>query len=116
MDAETLIPTLIEQGKNTLKSMNNLKRKANRKGDQRASLYENYRANEHSFRVYTYANPDIGETAEVQAFLERLESFGELFMGVDTEHDTDVDSKQAKELYTKASDAYDEMVEKLKHT
>lgn len=113
MEVQTLITTLTEQGKNTLASMNNLTRKANRKGDQRADLYENYRANEHSFRVYTYANPDIGESAEVQAFLETLESFSELFQGADTERDMKIDNKQAKELYEQASKAYEDMVEQL---
>lgn len=115
MDTQPLYITLLEQGQNTLTSMDNLKKKANRKGDQRAALYENFRANEHSFRVYTFADPEIGERAEVQAFLEKVEAFEALFQGVDTERETNVDSGQSKELYEQAVEAYNSMDEKLKN-
>jgi len=113
MDTRTLRTTLIEQGENTLTSINNLNKKANRKGDQRAALFENFRANEHSFRVYTYANPKIGKQDEVQIFLKKVETFGDLFQGVDTERDTKVDSKQSKEIYEQAATAYEKMAEVL---
>jgi len=114
MDSSTIVKALIEQGKNTLDSLKNLTRKANNKGEKRAALYENFRANTHSFRVYTFADPEIGEADEVQAFLKQILTINELFTGVDTVHDTKVNADKVKEAYEQAVSAYNEMIKKFK--
>jgi len=113
MDSKNISKTLVEQGKNTLNSMKELNRRAKKKDKKRSDLYEKFRANQHSFRVYTYVDPEVGQLEEVKIFLDKLQVYAETFTGVDNVFETNVDGKQVDEIYEETITAYNEMTKKL---
>ncbi|HZG72217.1 MAG TPA: hypothetical protein VEY51_11850 [Chondromyces sp.] len=112
MESTTTTPAklIVQQGKNVLTSMKDLKLRAKKKGRERFDLYERFCANCHSFEVYTYMDPKIGQSAEVQAFQQKLESFRAEFADVRTDFDKEVDMKQVKVIYEEVLAAYNAMV------
>lgn len=113
MGLENINEILMDQGKNTIKSMKELNHLARKKGKERSDLYEKFRANEHSFRVYTYVNEELEQSTEIKTFLENLQLFGEHFIGVDTDFETTVDVKKAKEATKEVINSYNKMASKL---
>lgn len=105
---------LIQQGKNVLASMKDLKHSAKKKGKERTNLYERFCANEHSFSVYTYIDSKLEQLAEVQDFQKKLELFNAGFKGVTTDFDTELDIKQIEETYEEVFTAYDAMANVLR--
>lgn len=104
---------IIQQGENVLASMKDLKRRAKKKGKERADLYERFCANQHSFSVYTYINPEIETLAELQAFQQKVELFGSDFASVVTDWETDVDWKHIESTYEEVLLAYNSIVTAL---
>ena len=66
-----------------------------------------------SFAVYTFIDSAIGQSAEVQAFQQKLDLFSEDFAGITTNFDTVVDMKHVEETYEDVFTAYNEMVHAL---
>jgi len=110
MDSTTIAETIVNQGKNSITSMQDLKRRTNKKGKERADLYERFRANEHSFRVYTYIDSNIEQSEEVQTFLINLDRFGANFSDVDKDFEVTVDMKSVEKAYQDVITAYNQMV------
>ncbi|GGA66545.1 hypothetical protein [Ornithinibacillus halotolerans] len=113
MDYTNTSETLAKQGKNTVISMQNLKRLAHKKNNERKVLYEKFRANEHSFRVYTYMDAAIGQLEEVQEFLNNLAVFGDNFTGVDVDFSKIVDKQKVNESFQQVSTSFNKMAQKL---
>jgi hypothetical protein len=113
MDKTNTSEIIVEQAKNTITSMQNLKQRAHKKNKERADLFEKLCANEHSFRVYTYMDPNLGQLKVVQTFLEKVEWFSGFFTGVNTEFDQVVDQKLVDEAYKESMDAYQNLVHEL---
>ncbi|HAM81396.1 hypothetical protein [Ornithinibacillus bavariensis] len=115
MDTTNVAELIVEQGKNTITSMQNLKGKANKQNKERADLFEKFCANAHSFRVYTYMDPKIGQLEVVQSFMKKVEMFGELFTGVNIEFETTVDKTRVTEAFQEAMEAYNILLNTLQH-
>lgn len=113
MVLENMNEILVNQGKNTIKSMKELNRRAGKNGKERSELYEKFRANEHAFRVYTYVNEALEQSKEVKTFLKDLELYGEIFIGVDTELETTVNVKAAEEVFHHVVNSYNKMASYL---
>lgn len=112
---KTAVELIIQQGQNVLASMKELKRYAKKKNKQRSDLYQKFCANDHSFAVYTYMDPSIGQSAEVQAFQQKSDLFSEHFNGITTNFDIEVDIKNVEETYEEVFSAYNTMVTSLGH-
>ena len=107
------IELIVQQGQNVLASMKDLKRSAKKKNKERSDFYQKFCANDHSFAVYTFIDSAIGQSAEVQAFQQKLDLFSEDFAGITTNFDTVVDMKHVEETYEDVFTAYNEMVHAL---
>jgi hypothetical protein len=101
-----VVEMIVEQGQNVLVSMKDLKRSAHKKGRERSKLYVRFVANEHSFNVYLYIDAEIEQLAEVQYFQHKLELFRELFTGVQTDFDKEVEVKTVESIYEETNFAY----------
>lgn len=66
-----------------------------------------------SLRIHI-VNSDIGESDEVQTFLQHILTINELFTGVDTVHDIKVSTNKIKETYKQAASVYNDMSDALK--
>lgn len=104
---------IVQQAKNVLTSMKDLKRSAKKKGKNRSDLYQRLCANEHSFAVYTYMDAAITQSAEVRAFQQKVELFGADFESIRTNFDAEVDVKHVEIMYEEVFTAYNEMVHAL---
>jgi hypothetical protein len=104
---------IVQQGKNVLASMKDLKRSAKKKGKNRSDLYQRLCANEHSFAVYTYMDAAITQSAEVQAFQQKVELFSADFESIRTNFDAEVDVKRVETMYEEVLTAYNAMVHAL---
>ena len=113
MNSTNTAEILTIQGKNTVKSIQDLKQQVKKQNKERSDLYEKFCANEHSFRVYTHMDPNIRESNEVQTFLQKVELLNDNFIGVNTELQTMVDEEKVKETYKEVMEAYNDMVKSL---
>lgn len=104
---------IVQQGKNVLVSMKNLKRSAKKKGKERSELYHKFCANQHSFAVYTFINSAIEQSVEVQAFQQKLESFSADFEDIRTNFDIEVDVNHVEKTYEEVFTAYNVLVNTL---
>ncbi|WP_397538885.1 hypothetical protein [Rummeliibacillus pycnus] len=109
----TTVELLVQQAENVLTSLKELKRSLKKKGKARFDIYERFCANQHSFDVYTFMDPEIQESAEVTAFQKQLELFREDFTIVRTELDAVVDIKRAEVAYEEVFTTYNVMVNAL---
>lgn len=107
------VELIVNQGKNVLESMRDLKRSAKKKGKSRSDLYERYCANLHSFSVYTYMDASIGQSKEVQEFQQILVLFSECFSDTRTNYEAEVDVKHIETVYEDVFPVYNEMVSVL---
>ena len=110
---KTNVELLVQQAENVLSSMKDLKRSAKKKGKARSDLYERFCANQHSFDVYTFMDPEIQESAEVTAFQNQLELFSEDFAALRTEFEAVVDLEHAEVAYEEVFATYNAMVNAL---
>lgn len=108
-----LLELLVNQAKNVITTMKDLKRIAHKQGKERAKLIEKYKANQHSFNVYTYTNAELSESEKVTHFKETLSRFTELFERAQYEFEEEIDSTKVEETFVEALHAYNEMVEAL---
>lgn len=104
---------IVQQGKNVIVSMKDLKRSAKKKGKNRSDLYQRLCANEHSFAVYTHMDAAIKQSAEVQAFQQKVELFSADFESIRTDFDAEVDVKHVETIYEEVFTAYNAMVHAL---
>ncbi|WP_102691626.1 hypothetical protein [Rummeliibacillus pycnus] len=109
----TALELLVQQAENVLTSLKDLKLGLKKKGKARFDLYERFCANQHSFDVYTFMDPEIQESAEVTAFKKQLESFREDFAVVRTDLEAVVDIKHAEAAYEEVFANYNVMVNVL---
>ncbi|MFJ8261060.1 hypothetical protein ACIQ4I_03740 [Rummeliibacillus sp. NPDC094406] len=109
----TTVELLVQQAENVLTSLKELKRSLKKKGKARFDLYERFCANQHSFGVYTFMDPEIQESAEVTAFQNQLQLFREDFAVVRTDLEAVVDIKQADAAYEEVFTTYNVMVNAL---
>lgn len=109
----TALELLVQQAENVLTSLKDLKLGLKKKGKVRFDLYERFCANQHSFDVYTFMDPEIQESAEVTAFKKQLESFREDFAVVRTDLEAVVDIKHAEAAYEEVFANYNVMVNVL---
>ena len=107
------VEMIVQQGKNVLASMKNLKRSAKKKEKERSDLYQRLCANQHSFAVYTYMDSAIQQSAEIQIFQQKVEKFSANFESIRTNFDAEVDVKHAETMYEEALIAYNTMVHAL---
>ncbi|GHH99091.1 hypothetical protein AM1BK_26340 [Neobacillus kokaensis] len=99
-----------QQGENILKSMNELKRRAKKKGRERFDQYEKLSANRHSFTVYTFIDSKIEQAKSVQLFQQKLDLFDNEFDEIRTNFEADVDLKAIEATYQEVVTAYNEMI------
>lgn len=105
-----LLEIVMNQAKNVIMTMKDLKWMAHKKGKDRAKLIEKYKANEHSFKVYTYSNASLNESETVSLFKEALTQFGDPFEKAQYEFEEDVDVSVVETAYEAALHAYNEVV------
>ena len=110
---ENLIEILVKQGKSVLTNMKDLKRLSHKKNKDRAATYERLSANQHSFNVHTYVDPNIGQSNEVQAFKQKLEEFNGIFVGVGTDFEKEVNEELVGPIFEETLVLYNEMVTAL---
>ncbi|MCM3567712.1 hypothetical protein [Neobacillus mesonae] len=98
-----------QQGENILKSMNELKRRAKKKGKERFDLYEKFSANRHSFTIYTYMDSRIQQEENVQDFQQKLDLFDNEFDEARINFEADLDFKAIESAYQDVITAFNEM-------
>lgn len=108
-----LLELIINQAENVISTMKELKRIAHKQGKDRAKLIEKYKANEHSFKVYTYANAELNESEKVNVFKQTLARFTELFEKAQYEFEEEINLSQVEDKYEETLHAYNEMVAAL---
>lgn len=108
-----MVKTLVEQSRNVITIMKDLKKIALVKGEKRAKLIERFTANQHSFNVYTYASEEARHSNEVNIFKEKLNEFNSQFDVARFEYEGDVDGNRVDVLYNEVLEAYNEMVTAL---
>lgn len=113
MDSTNTNELLVQQGKNIITSMKDLKRSAKKKGKARFDLYERFCANVHSFDVYTFMDPQFQESPEVVELKKQLELFMEEFNIVRTELNAEVNLKNLDTAYNKITGIYSKIEEAL---
>jgi len=109
----TTVELLVQQAENVLASLKDLNRSLKKKGKARFDLYERFCANQHSFGVYTFMDPEIQESVEVVAFQKQLQLFREDFAVVQTDLEAIVDIKHAEASYEEVFTKYNAMVHTL---
>lgn len=112
---KSVVEIIVQQGQNMLTSMKELKRNAKKKNKARSDIYQKFCANDHSFAVYTYMDAAIGQSTEVKTFQQKSDLFSEVFTGITTNFDTEVDLKQVEATYEEVFSAYNTMVSALGH-
>jgi hypothetical protein len=113
MDMTNTAEIIVKQSKNTINSMENLKRHTTKNDQIRSNLFEKFCANEHSLRVYSYMDADIGQSTEVKTFMEKVALFGGNFIGVNTDFETVVDKKEVQTAFQEAISTFNTMARKL---
>lgn len=108
-----LLELVVNQAKNVIVTIKDLKRIAHKKGKDRAKLIEKYKANQHSFKVYTYTNAVLNESEKVNHFKQTLSRFTELFEKAQYEFEEDVNVSDVEVTYEEALHAYNDMVAEL---
>ncbi|BDH61690.1 hypothetical protein MTP04_18200 [Lysinibacillus sp. PLM2] len=108
--SNSFLEMLIQQGRNVLNHMKDLRWVAGKQGKDRTSLIERFTANQHSFNVYTYANEEVKQSAEVKAFQEKVMLFSNEFHAARFDIEGVVDEDKVNILYEEVLAAYNEMV------
>src|SRR5690554_3176829 len=93
--------------------MKDLKRIAHKQGKDRAKQIEKYKANQHSFKVYTYTNVELNESEKVNNFKQTLSRFTDLFEKAQYEFEEEVNENDVELTYEEALHTYNEMVVEL---
>lgn len=106
----SFVEMLVQQARNVLNNMNDLKWIAGDKGKDRGALIERFTANTHSFNVYTYANVEVAQIPEVQAFKEKLSLFNKEFNIARFDFQGEVDKDRVQTIYEEVVKAYNDMV------
>ncbi|RHW37439.1 hypothetical protein D1B33_07805 [Lysinibacillus yapensis] len=102
--------TLVQQGKNVLNSMKDLKRLAHKEGRDRFDSFERFNANKHSFQVYSKIDAAVAQMDETQRFLQYMQNFGECFDSIRYDFEGEVDELLVEQRYLPVLEAYNEMV------
>lgn len=110
MNTEEMI---VQQARNVLNSMKDLKRLAHKKGKERSDLFERFFANKHSFQIYSNIDSAIKQLDEVQLFLQKLQSFSSAFEPARYDFEGEVDEALVESTYPEVLEAYNNMVTKL---
>lgn len=105
-----MVETLINQSRNVLDLMKQLKKVAAKKGSKRSELIEKFTANQHSFNVYTYASEEARQSKEVDILKVKLDEFSRQFDPARYEEDGEVNEEQVLMLYNEVLIAYNDMV------
>lgn len=110
MNTEEMI---VQQARNVLNQMKDLKRSAHKKGKERSDLFEKFYANKHSFQIHSNIDSAIQQLDEVQLFLQKLQNFSGAFEPVRYNFEGEVDEAQIESSYPEVLEAYNGMVTKL---
>ncbi|MFC5560264.1 hypothetical protein ACFPN4_14530 [Ureibacillus thermophilus] len=105
-----MVETLVNQSRNVLDLMKQLKKVAGKKGSKRSELIEKFTANQHSFNVYTYASEEARQSKEVDVLKVKLDEFSRQFDAARYEVDGEVNEEQVHVLYQEVLTAYNDMV------
>jgi len=105
-----MVETLVNQSRNVLDLMKQLKKVAAKKGSKRSELIEKFTANQHSFNVYTYASEEARQSKEVDILKVKLDEFSRQFDPARYEEDGEVNEEQVHVLYQEVLTAYNDMV------
>ncbi|MBB5150520.1 MULTISPECIES: hypothetical protein [Ureibacillus] len=105
-----MVETLVNQSRNVMDLMKQLKKIASVKGKKRTELIEKFTANQHSFNVYTYASEEARQSQQVETLKVKLNEFSSQFDAARYEMDGEVNEEQVNLLYNEVLNAYNEMV------
>lgn len=105
-----MVETLVNQSRNVMEIMKQLKKIADKKGRKRTELIEKFTANQHSFNVYTYASEEARQSKEVEILKAKLDEFNSKFDDARYEDDGEVNVEEVEVLYKEVLTAYNDMV------
>ncbi|MED3662962.1 hypothetical protein NST62_06395 [Ureibacillus sp. FSL K6-8385] len=105
-----MVETLVNQSRNVMDLVKQLRKVATKKGSKRTELIEKFTANQHSFNVYTYASEEARQSKEVDHLKVKLDEFSSQFDPARYEDDGEVNAEKINVLYREVLVAYNDMV------
>lgn len=110
---DAMLETVLNQAKQVISCIKDLKYIASDKGQERGKLIEKCTANIHSFNVYTYASETIKNSKEAENFQQKISDWINEFNNARFDVYGDVDVEKVNELYEAVVLSFNEMMTAL---